>query len=82
MQNLVILTAIKADKTRVMDYINRLDSFDGPEIVKIALGDPHQLYEEAFLIYKKCSRNSDAMDTLLTNIESLERTQEFAAQCN
>jgi len=82
LQNLLILTAIKADKTRVMDYINRLDNYDGPEIAKIALGDPYRLYEEAFLIYKKCDQNSEAMETLLTNIESVERAQEFAARCN
>ena len=29
LQNLLILTAIKADKTRVMDYVNRLDAFSG-----------------------------------------------------
>merc|ERR1712137_1188688 len=81
LQNLLILTAIKADKSRVMDYINRLDNYDGPEIAKIALGDPYRLYEEAFLIYKKCGLNSDAMDTLLTNIECLERANEFAARC-
>merc|ERR1719163_2598005 len=82
LQNLLILTAIKADKTRVMDYINRLDNYDGPEIAKIALGEPYLLYEEAFLIYKKCNLNTEAMDTLLTNIESLERAQEFAARIN
>jgi len=81
LQNLLILTAIKADKTRVMDYINRLDNYDGPEIAKIALGDPYNLYEEAFLIYKKCDLHAEAMDTLLVNIESLERAQEFAARC-
>lgn len=36
LQNLLILTAIKADKTRVMDYINRLDNYDGIELAKIA----------------------------------------------
>merc|ERR550514_308460 len=82
LQNLLILTAIKADKTRVMDYINRLDNYDGPEIAKIALGDPYRLYEEAFLIYKKNNLNSEAMDTLLTNVESVERAHEFAARCN
>lgn len=30
LQNLLIITAIKADSSRVMDYINRLDKFDGP----------------------------------------------------
>merc|ERR1712151_953537 len=82
LQNLLILAAIKADKTRVMDYINRLDNYDGPEIAKIALGEPYRLYEEAFLIYKKSDLNSEAMDTLLTNVESIERAQEFAARCN
>lgn len=39
LQNLLILTAIKADKERVMEYINRLDNFDGPEIAKIAASE-------------------------------------------
>merc|ERR1719217_701959 len=82
LQNLLILTAIKSDKARVMDYINRLDNYDGPTIAKVALGSPYNLYEEAFLIYKKCNLNNEAMDTLLTNIESLERAQEFAARIN
>jgi len=64
-----------------MDYINRLDNYDAPDIAKIALGEPYRLYEEAFLIYKKCNLNVEAMETLLTNIESIERAQEFAARC-
>jgi len=82
LQNLLILTAIKADKARVMDYINRLDSYDGPEIAKIALGEPYGLFEEAFIIYKKANLNGEAMDILLNNIESMERAQEFAARCD
>eukprot|EP00397_Hematodinium_sp_SG-2012_P000429 GEMP01000429.1.p1 GENE.GEMP01000429.1~~GEMP01000429.1.p1 ORF type:complete len:1703 (+),score=505.89 GEMP01000429.1:149-5257(+) len=82
LQNLLILTAIKFDKSRVMDYINRLDNYDGPEIAKIALGEPYRLYEEAFLIYKNCKMQAEAMDTLLTNIDSLERAAEFAARIN
>lgn len=41
LQNLLIITAIKSDKTKVMDYINRLDNYDGPEIAKIALGEQY-----------------------------------------
>lgn len=44
LQNLLILTAIKADKTRVMDYINKLDNYDAPDIAKIAVDQ--ELYEE------------------------------------
>jgi len=82
LQNLLILTAIKADKARVMDYINRLDNYDGPEIAKIAVGEPYHLYEEAFVIYKKSGLHAEAMDTLLGSIDSLERAQEFAVRCN
>ena len=39
LQNLLILTAIKADRDRVMEYINRLDNFDGPAIAKIAASE-------------------------------------------
>ena len=53
LQNLLILTAIKADKKRVMDYIKRLNNYDGPDIAKIAISDQYELYEEAFFIYKK-----------------------------
>ncbi|WVY92280.1 hypothetical protein V8G54_037794 [Vigna mungo] len=31
LQNLLILTAIKADPSRVMDYVNRLDNLDGQQ---------------------------------------------------
>ena len=81
LQSLLILTAIKANQSRVMDYLNRLDNYDGPEIAKIALGDPSCLYEEAFLIYEKSGMNAEAMETLLTNIDSMERANEFAARC-
>jgi clathrin heavy chain len=44
----LILTAIKADKTKVMDYINRLDNYDMPDIANIAVGS--ELFEEALVI--------------------------------
>ena len=82
LQNLLILTAMSADKSRVMDYVNRLNNFDGAEIAKVAVGEPYNLYEEAFQIYKKFSLNNEAMDTLLTNMASLDRATEFAARLN
>ena len=74
LQNLLILTAIKADTTRVMDYINRLDAFNGPEVGEIAVGN--ELYEEAFAIFKKFDLHVDAMKVLLENLENLERGEE------
>mmetsp|Transcript_7206 Transcript_7206/g.12899 ORF Transcript_7206/g.12899 Transcript_7206/m.12899 type:complete len:1693 (+) Transcript_7206:262-5340(+) len=82
LQNLLILTAIKADSTRVMDYIHRLDNFDGPDIAKIACSDSYQVFEEAFEIYKKFKQNVDAIDVLLNHLEDLDRAVEFAQRCD
>lgn len=62
LQNLLILTAIKADHTRVMDYITRLDNYDAPDIANIAIGN--QLYEEAFAIFKKFDVNTSAIQVI------------------
>ncbi|XP_010461980.1 PREDICTED: clathrin heavy chain 2 isoform X1 [Camelina sativa] len=76
LQNLLILTAIKADPSRVMDYINRLDNFDGPAVGEVAV--EAQLYEEAFAIFKKFNLNVQAVNVLLDNVKSIERAVEFA----
>lgn len=80
LQNLLILTAIKADRTRVMDYINRLDNYDAPDIAGIAINS--ELYEEAFAIYKKFDVNTSAIQVLIENIKNLDRAYEFAEKCN
>ena len=59
LQNLLILTAIKADRTRVMEYINRLDNYDAPDIANIAINN--ELFEEAFAIFKKFEVNTSAI---------------------
>merc|ERR1719506_2515942 len=76
LQNLLILTAIKADKTRVMDYINRLNNYDMPDIANIAVGA--ELYEEALVIFKKAELHREAAKVLIEYIGSLDRASEFA----
>lgn len=80
LQNLLILTAIKADKTRVMEYINRLDNYDAPDIANLAISN--QLFEEAFAIFKKFDVNTSAINVLIENIKNLDRAYEFAERCN
>lgn len=82
LQNLLILTAIKADHTKVMDYINRLDNYDGEELAKIAQEDGYQLYEEALCIYKKFNKHVDAIKILLEKQNNLKSAQEFAEKNN
>ena len=89
LQNLLILTAIKSDGSKVMEYINRLDNFDGPEIAKIAVSSEYELYEEGLCIYQKFSKlekNADAkkeldvsaMKVLVENLHAMTRAKEFA----
>ncbi|KAG9457845.1 hypothetical protein H6P81_002353 [Aristolochia fimbriata] len=76
LQNLLILTVIKADPSKAMDYINQLDNFDGS-----AVGDmpvEAALNEEAFAIFKKFNLNVQAVNVLLDNLRSIERAVEFA----
>jgi clathrin heavy chain len=79
LQNLLILTAIKADRTRVMEYITRLDNYDAPDIASIAIGS--ELFEEAFAIFKKFDVNTSAIQVLIENIQNLDRAYEFAERC-
>lgn len=59
LQNLLILTAVKADKSRVMDYVNRLDNYDAPDVANIAINNG--LFEEAFAIFQKFEVNTSAI---------------------
>lgn len=92
LQNLLILTAIRANKEKVMEYINRLDNFDGPDIAKIAAGEQYELFEEALTIYIKFGKKStgeeqlshhvSAVEVLVDNIRDLERAKEFSERVN
>ena len=76
LQNLLILTAVKADKSRVMDYVTSLDNYDAPDIANIAVGS--ELYEEAFAIYKKYDQHVNAILVLISNLDNLHRAEEYA----
>ncbi|KAK2507188.1 hypothetical protein MC885_005193 [Smutsia gigantea] len=59
LQNQLILMAIKADRTQVMEYISHLDSCDAPDIADIAISNA--LYEEAFTIFCKFTADASAV---------------------
>ncbi len=52
----MVLTAIRADKGKVVNHINKLENYNVGEIAKIAID--HGLYEEAFSIYKKYDQHA------------------------
>jgi clathrin heavy chain len=76
LQNLLILTATKADKGRVMDYIHRLDAYNAPDVANICIGVG--LFEEAFEVYKKINDHTNAANVLVEHIVSIDRAQEYA----
>ncbi|KAI6093672.1 clathrin heavy chain [Hypoxylon rubiginosum] len=76
LQNLLMLTAARADKGRVMDYIHRLDSFNPDECAQLCIDVG--LHEEAFEIYKKVGNKTAAVEVLVEHIVSIDRASAFA----
>ena len=93
LQNLLILTAIRADSTRVASYIDQLDNFDAKDIALICVSETHMLYEEAYTIYQKFSRPEftedkddqvemqvSAIGVLVDFLKDLDRAKTYATQ--
>ncbi|KAI9683353.1 MAG: hypothetical protein M1829_005424 [Trizodia sp. TS-e1964] len=76
LQNLLILTATKSDKGRVMNYIHQLSGYDALEIANICIGVG--LFEEAFEVYKKIDSHAEAANVLIEHVISIDRAQEYA----
>ena len=81
LQNLLILTAITADPSKVKAFLNRLDEYDGNDIAIKCI--ENNLLEEAFFIYdQKIKKPEDAMDVLIKNINDLKRAAIYAEKIN
>ncbi|KAJ2909365.1 Clathrin heavy chain, partial [Coemansia aciculifera] len=80
LQNLLILTAVKVEPTRVADYIERLSNYDAPDIAEICINNG--LHEEAFNIFKRFEVNAEAIGVLIDHVGSLDRAYEYAERCD
>ncbi|KAK7940789.1 uncharacterized protein PG986_013176 [Apiospora aurea] len=76
LQNLLILTAARADKGRVADYIQRLDAYDPEECAQLCINVG--LHEEAFEIHKKAGNPTAAAAVLVEHVVSIDRASTFA----
>ncbi|KAI9753757.1 MAG: hypothetical protein M1815_006023 [Lichina confinis] len=76
LQNLLILTATKSDKSRVMGYVHELSRYNAPDIAGICI--EVGLFEEAFEVYKKMDAHVEAANVLVEHIVSIDRAQEYA----
>jgi len=79
LENLLILTAIKSDRSRLTGLLARLEKYDAIEIAIFAIGK--ELYEEAFFIYKRFGMNALAVRVLIEHLKDIDRAAEFAASC-
>ena len=76
LQNLLMLTAAKADKGRLMDYIQQLTAYNPDEIAAMCVDQG--LFEEAFQIFTKQGNHKAATDVLVDHVVSIDRAQEYA----
>lgn len=76
LQNLLMLTACKSDRGRVIGYIHQLDQYSPEDIAQqcIEVG----MYDEAFEIFKKHENHVEAANVLIEHIVSIDRAQEYA----
>lgn len=65
-----------------MEYINRLDQYDGLKLAGIAREQQHQLFEEALTIYKKFNEPVEAVKVLLHDMNDFKQATEFAEKQN
>lgn len=82
LQNLLLLTAVRADPTKVMDYVERLENYDEEAIAAVAI--QHGLFEQAFAIYKKAGGEFavSALRVLVANLKDLPRAASYAERIN
>ena len=76
LQSLLMLTAAKADKGRVMEYIHQLSAYNVEEIANHCIAQG--MFEEAFEIYKKEDNHVAATNVLVEHVVSIDRAQEYA----
>jgi clathrin heavy chain len=80
LQNLLLLTAICADKGKMVRYINKLENYDAGEIAEIATDQ--DLHDETLTIYKKYDQHAMTITVLIEYIVSIDHALDFANKVN
>ncbi|CBH15651.1 clathrin heavy chain, putative [Trypanosoma brucei gambiense DAL972] len=80
LENLLIMSAVRASKGKVMEYVTTLDSYDAKEIAGIATAA--ELHEEAMTVYDKFEMRMEAATVLLRDLKDLPRGRLYAQRCN
>ena len=80
LQNLLIITAIKSDTSRVMTYVTRLNDYTWEKICEHLI--QAQLYDEAIASYKKFNQNVEAVKVMLNCKNSIQAAADWAQHCD
>ncbi|KAH0790147.1 Clathrin heavy chain 1 [Histomonas meleagridis] len=80
LQNLLIITAIKSDTSRVMTYVTRLNDYTWDKICEHLIQS--QLYDEAIASYKKFNQNVEAVKVMLNYKKSIQAASDWAQHCD
>ena len=80
LENLLIMSAIRARQDKVMEYVNNLADYDAQDIANIATGA--ELHEVAFAVYDKHNLKKEAIKVLLQDLKDVPRARAYAAKAD
>ncbi|KAI9629121.1 hypothetical protein H4Q26_018313 [Puccinia striiformis f. sp. tritici PST-130] len=80
LKKLLLLTAIRSEKGKVMHYIDKIEGIDVSEIAGIAI--ENGLFEEAFTLFRKHKMHLEAMNVLVEHVVSIDRASQYATKVN
>eukprot|EP01084_Bolivina_argentea_P079141 143610_1 len=80
LQNLLLLTVMKTEPTKVKQYIEFCNNTDRSLLAELCCEDAFKLYEEAFVLYEKDNALSEAINVLTNEdfLNDINRGKEFA----
>ncbi|KAG5489303.1 hypothetical protein GH5_00170 [Leishmania sp. Ghana 2012 LV757] len=76
LENLLIMSAVRARKDKVMEYVTTLEDYDAPDIAHIASGAG--MHEVAFVVYTRHNMKKEAITVLLQDMNDVSRGRAFA----
>lgn len=80
LENLLIMSAIRARRDKVMEYVNNLQDYDAQDIANIASGS--ELHEVAFTVYDKHNFKKEAITVIVHDLKDLPRARAYAAKAD
>jgi clathrin heavy chain len=80
LENLLIMSAIRARRDKVMEYVNNLQDYDAQDIANIATGA--ELHEVAYTVYDKHNFKKEAITVLVQDLKDMPRARSYAAKAD